>query len=294
MSSVSERLKQSAGGFGSAPKLDVEAYIDMGEHNGRAAFKIYDKTTKQNLFMVRPITGIFIGHAMTLESFDKNAGVNGGTWKSSVYFTKTDNVHLFEPAKDKSAFSGTVDAAIAFLSQKGLVPKKKYSLYILTDKGLLCIKTNVTLGINDSQSCKDQIFDHMVSLVPTTYDAKDASIPKKVHGYLGAIAATNPPKYAKMVIAEEINEDKAIAWGIFDVIDQFKKWREYKQSTGKVTDSDKEPKDESIKSPDLPVYNNAPQAPTKNPFEWGAPAGNAPGKPNFNNDDQGVVDDLPF
>lgn len=281
MSEVTDKLKGLQGGAGSAPKLDVEAYIDMGEHNGKAAFKIYNKEQKQNLFMTKPITGIFIGHAMTLESFDKDAGVNGGTWKSSVYFTKADKVVLFEPNKDKHAFSGTVEEAVAFLSKKGLQTKKRYSLYILTDRGLLCIKTNVTLGINDSQAIKDKIYNYMVSLIPTIYSASDASIPKKVHGYLGAIAAKNPPKYAKMVIAEEINEGKVISWGIFEVIDQFKKWRDYKQSTGKVTESDKEPKDESIASPDLPMSDH--------PF--GNPKPNIPAASNF---DPNEVDDLPF
>ena len=253
MSTLSDRLRGARGGGTNAPKLNVEAYIDMGESNGKAAFKIYSKEKKENLFMSKPITGIFIGHAMTFEAFDKDCGANGGSWKSRVYFAKTDTVFVFEPGKDKHAFKGTVEEALAFLSKRNLIAKKKYGLYILTDRGLLCIKTNVTLGIGDYNTCEKEIDQRMVSLVPTIYDANDASIPKKTHGYLGKIAASNPPKYAKMVLSEEINEEKAISWGIFAVIDEFKAWREYKQKSGKLTEGENGVKDESIASPELPM-----------------------------------------
>lgn len=254
MSTLSDRLKGAQGGGTNAPQLNVVAYIDMGESNGKAAFKIYDKEEKKNLFMSKPITGIFISHAMTFEAFDKDAGPNGGSWKSSVYFAKTDKVFLFEPGKTKpDPFKGTVEEGLAFLTKRGLQPKKKYSLYVLTEKGLVCIKTNVTLGIGDANTCKDGLDQRMVSLIPTIYSANDTSIPKKVHGFLGKIAGTNPPKYAKMVLAEEINEEKAISWGIFEVIEEFKAWRKYKQESGKVTASDAGVKDESIESPELPM-----------------------------------------
>lgn len=281
MSTLSDKLKAAQGGGTNAPQLNVSAYIDMGQIEGKAAFKMYDKENKKQLYSTKPITGVFIGHGMTMEAFDKDMGANGGSWKTSVYFAKTDKLFLFEPGKDKSAFGGTFDKVLAQLTKRGLQPKKKYSVYILTEKGLICIKTNVTLGISDSNVCKDGLADHMVSLIPTIYSATDTSIPKKTHGYLGKIAATNPPNYAKMVLSEAFDEARVMSWGILEVIEEFTAWREYKQKTGKVTQGETGAKDESIASPELPMN---PPLTVAQQYQQ-----NTPPSPNPNE-----VDDLPF
>jgi len=262
MSELTDRLKGAQSGGGSnAPRLNVAAYLDMGNNEGRPAFKIYNKEEKKNIFLSKPILGIFIGHAMQIEAFDKDAGINGGTWSTSFYFNNSDHVTLFEPTKEgqKKKFTGNVEAVLSELGKIRLAPKKRYCLFILTEKGLICVRTNVTLAIADITKLKDDVSQKMILLVPKQYSAEDTSISKKTHGFLGKIAATNPPNYANLITGEEINEEKAIAWGIFEVLEEWRLWKEYKQKTGKPTEGEAKEVDKSIASgPDLPtdpIYN---------------------------------------
>jgi len=291
MSELTDRLRGAQSSGNNAPKLNVVSYIDMGANGNVPAFKIYSKEKKENVYMSRPILGIFVGHAMQIESFDKDAMISGGTWSTSVYFTKEDRITLYEPTKKGQSVKvkGTMDEVLAELSSRNLQAKKRYLIYLLTEKGLICVRTNVSLAIADLGKIKDDIYQKMVMLVPKRYSLDDPNISKTTHGYLGKIAASNPPNYANIITGEEINEEKAISWGIFAVLDEWKAWKEYKATTGKATEGEAKTVDESIKSPDLPtdpVFNKpASQQTTAQSYQ----AAQAPTQLADNE-----VDDLPF
>lgn len=249
MTDLSTRLKetQSGGNNGDAPRLEIARYLDMCNNNGIPSFKWWDKDLKENQFLAKPFVGLFIGHAMQIEAYDKDAGKNGGTYSTSFYFTKADIVTLFEPTANgqKKKMTGTVEAIESELGRIRLNPKKRYCLFILTNSGLLCIRTNVSLAIDNISGIKDKLPYNMLLVTPKIYDPNDKSI-KAAHKHLGKIAATNPPNYAHLSIAEEIQEEKVIQWGVFDVIDTFAKWKAYKQKTGKATEGESPNADQPI------------------------------------------------
>ena len=256
MSELTDRLRGAQGAGSSAPKLNVVGYLDMGlTADGKPGFKFYNKEEKKNMFIIKPLTGIFIGHCLQMEAFDKDARSKGATWNTSYYFQNSDMITLFEPSGDKSKvkMKGTAEEVRAAFGGVKLQYKTKYNILLLTEKGLLMVSTNICLAIGDISPLQKEIADRMLILVPSVYDPESKEIAKSTHKALGPLAASNKPKYARMILGEQINEEKAMSWGILAVIDEFKAWREYKQKFGKVTDGEQPVQNQSIASPDLPM-----------------------------------------
>lgn len=223
MTSFKDKLKESQGsGEGySTPELlkRISMTITMRtDDKVTPKFCYYDKENKVNKFFTSPIEGVLLGVANKFESFDRFLGSKGGTYKSTYYFRKSNEVAVFG---GDEIIRGTVEQAEAILKQKsqGTV-KKRSALFVLTTKGkLVVVETNMSLFISNMNVLEDgATIDKFVKLTPTLYNNK-LEVAKGAKEYLGAMADQNPPKFALIETTDEITEEFATNHGLIEYID---------------------------------------------------------------------------
>lgn len=247
--SYKDKLKKSQrGNFNDAPKLTIAYNFDIKEHptNGKICFSFWDKAEeeeeKTQKFSSKSITGIFLGAALKLTAFSQELGKNGGTYYTSIYFKNTDIVTLFAPGNDGKSikkFSGNIEAVKSFLVNSRCQPKVHRCLYMLTKNGLAKIETNVTIAIDQLNKIEKELTEKKITLTPMLFDPESKTISKRGKEFLSKLAIKNPPKYAEITLGSEITDQEAEEWGIEAAIDEFVAWKEYKETSGNATDTDK-------------------------------------------------------
>lgn len=254
--SYKERLKESQGGMGDIPKLNIVYNFDVRENplnKAEVVFTWYEKKegdTEGSLKTTKkPIEGIFIGAAMRMDAFSPDLGKKGGNYFTSIYFKNSDIVVLMQPGpmgrpekvKDRSGkeVKGNIAEIESFLGSVKCTPKKHRVLYVLTSAGLVKVETNVSISIDHMKRIDKQLTDNKIKLVPKLYSIGDSEISEKTKEILSAFAAKNPPKYAAISLGGEITDEEAEEWKLIEVLDEFMVWKKWKESTaGGVTTAD--------------------------------------------------------
>ncbi len=234
-----ERLKNSQGGGTKYPKLDIVQSFDLkeDEKTGKPMFSWWDSVKEERVFSAKAITGIYIGRAFRASCFDDKFGTNGASYTSAMYMNKS-NVTMFSPT-GSNKMTGHLDEIEIWLRGNGVGDKisKKMCLLILTTGGLMEIRTNVSIGIDELNRFDDKLGSHFVSLTPTLYSVDDEDISKKAHKFLGKFAKKNPPKYAAISIGKQITDEDAEKIGLIKNIDMFEEWSNF-VSTGGVEEEE--------------------------------------------------------
>ena len=249
--SIKDKLRGSQGSSSDYVKLPIVQIYKLKEVDKNPVFAVYDKEEKKDVFSKEPITGIYIGSAMKMSSFDDNIGKNGGQFFSSYYFNK-EKIVLFKPGKTlEKAIVGNMDEVEAWIANNTTSgkPNKKRCFFILTAEGLIEVQTNLSISIDQEKKYKDALSEKYIILIPAQYSKTDKNVGLKTHEILGKLAIKNPPCYACISVGELITEEDFETWGADEVIETFTKWKEQNTKT---------PEKVVPQNEDAPQENDAP------------------------------------
>lgn len=248
MSTARERLKEAQSGGGKTyTKLNIVRSIEVTEKDGKPCFKFYNKDSEEedkNTYFDKPIKGIFIGDAMQMSAFDQNMGANGGQYRTGFYFNKKHKFAIFH--NDRGTFKtdlvGTAEEIEAFIRTNATGnPVKRKVLFILTEKGLVSVTTNMSIAIDHLNKKKEQLESHEITLMPRIYSPNIECVSKSTKDIIGKLAAKNPPKFAEILVGDEIKWEKYLDADA--AIETFIKWR--KEKLGGVEDVVEEEEEET-------------------------------------------------
>ncbi len=262
--SAREKLKggQRSGSGSAGPKLDVSMWLAAaGDTKGVPSFTWYDRVKKEKKFSKKAITGIFLGSAMRISAFSTELGSNGGEYTSSVYFNREMPISVwYRSAKGQTKLcEGNLEFVEEALAKAASdKPSKRQILFILTDKGVVAVETNLSIAIDQLHAATgedENIFiENYIELTPTLYDPEDKSISDKAKKYLGPFAPTNPPKYASISINGDL--DDATIDTALSVIEQYQEWKEHR--IGAVAETTEEAQEEAPVQAKAPVASAMP------------------------------------
>lgn len=266
MSSIRERMKAQAkeGQGQSYTKLSPDFVLSVKEKDGKIGFSYYDKATKENKFIPKPIEGVLVGRCMSAEWFDPTIGQRGGTWATSFYYSK-EKVVLFKPGSQgyEKVMEGNFDEIESYLRSRRVSANAKKAQVILVrmmwgkEPKTVAIKTNISIAITQLKRVdSDMQFDYYIKLTPKKYAEGEVDFDKKTTPATLNLMRTNPPKYASISFDKPINDVEFDSLGAESAIELFNKWlQEQKGSGGEATQTAAPavPKD-TIYNP--PMYNN--------------------------------------
>lgn len=263
-----ELIKQAQGENKTSVKLDVTLRMRTKQaEDGTPAFtyrRLKDDGTYEDVWMNKPIIGYLLGEAMCVEAFEDSIGKNGGTIRSTPYFSK-DRVALYAPTEKKPIFTGTLEQAEQWastqLSSKKL--NKRRLFYIATKGGIIELTTNLSLSIDMTKGVNDSKADCLLSFTPTMYDTADKTISKTTHDILGKFAKKNKPCYAKIAVHKKLEEQDWSDLNLEAGLSNFVEWKKYK------TGSKENAAPFTPESPSQPqrFTGASPEAPTKAPAD---------------------------
>jgi len=258
MSKIEELLKRTQNS--TKEGLQIVARYKMRAENNKVAFVQWNKEEMRNDVSYTPIKGIFIGENMQFGAFDQQYGKNGGSYVSTHYFSNKNRISLYSPS-GKVVLSGNMDKMIEWEKENRLQFKKIKCLFVLTERGLIEIKTNVSIAIDQLKQHRESLKSNFIILAPKLYNRE--GVTKSGQGFLGKLADTNPPKYADISVAETIPDNLITDWDMIKIIES---WEEYvKGINGVELEEDKVEEKTEEKPINVSHMINQPQNNISNP-----------------------------
>lgn len=263
MSVLDELRKRRANNFVSF-KPDIYMDVRKDKDSGKAMLTYWSKENEKLIGTSKPVDGFYLGYGFVMEAFDSKFGNKGGTYKTSVYFKKTDNVNLYNPIGNKETRmpAGDMEASIASYTESAVTVKKKLVLYLVSrEKGtVMAISTNVSIGIEQIQNLvsNQSVNDYWIKVFPAVYSTEDTSL-KKCHKYLGPLAVKNPPNYARIEISDPLDNENLSAINAVEKLDEFEAWKKAiseqqdissEQETAPVANVPKSPAAKQVETPE--------------------------------------------
>ena len=195
---------------GGVPRINVDYKLDMGMNDkNEPSFVFYDKIKERKVFSTAPLTGILIGRGglMQMSAYDRDSKKY---YNSSFYSANKDNIVLFEGGKVVK--KDTVVNCENSLRLLRLIPKKKQVLFVLTEKGLYSIITNIVISIYQMNKIKKRdahVFaEKFIVLNPKRYDPNSVEYSKDVHNILSiSVAQNNMPYFASIEVGADLTEE---------------------------------------------------------------------------------------
>lgn len=280
MADFRDKLKESQGQASTFVKLPIVRTYDMKLVDGTVVFQYWNKAEEKNEGITFPIEGMYIGSAMMFNIFDDNLGRDGGSYISSHYFDR-NQVSIFKPEKGTyvRVYQGDLDGAEKFAGNTtGKQLKKKMCLFVLNEAGLMEIRTNIAIAIENMGKIKDGLSSNYIVLTPELYSPTDTTIAKRVHEILGKLAKGNPPRFARVTLGEPLREEDFNDWGASELVDMYKAYKAQQMAA---------PKPKAQEQPPLPTLKEQSEAENK-PMTYAD-------NPLTNNEiPEDYKDDLPF
>ena len=206
--------------------MRLEMKDDKSSGKGNTAFSYWDRDKEEKVFINKPLTGVLIGSAMKLSSFDKNIGRNGGTITSSIFYKLADNAIAF--ASGEIEFKGTAGSIKEEILNQAGTCKTLRVYYILNENGLYEISTSISFSILEVGGIEPSLFSsNLAVLTPNIYNPSDSKFDARFKKILGKLAETNKPRYASISIGETITDEYAEKIGLEPIIDKYTEFREY-------------------------------------------------------------------
>jgi hypothetical protein len=238
MSNFKDKLKESQGSNSNFPKMQIVSVIEMKEDDltKLPIFARYDKVAEVYVEVPAPIKGIYIGSAIQMSSYSDNLGSKGGNYKSDYYFDNK-KITLFAPqAKGyEKVAQGTKEEVSAYIDKNSTSKAKvRAVMFIATEGGLVAVITNMTIAIDQTNKVKELLSEKVIILNPAKFFEADETISKKAKEYLGKFREKNPPKYAKVVVGEDITQELFDSLNADKHIEDFKKFKEFKTGSAEV------------------------------------------------------------
>lgn len=246
-----------------APKLHVDHYLQLKNIDNKPSFVMF--VDGERKATSKPIEGAIVGIFLRMSAFDDNLGSKGGTYRSTLYNRKADNIAIFD-INGRKTFGGTAEEGEKWLAENSTEgrAKKDQVLLITNDNGVYSVENNLTLGIDSLNLSKAYRYDHTIKFVPTLYSPDDTEISERAKQYLGKFAKNNPPTFVKFYKGKEITDDMAEKWGLEDKLETVKAMKEYMADTPE-TSNEEEAHDPvisnaGVKAPPMPG-NTTPKEP---------------------------------
>lgn len=230
-----DRLQNAQGTKDAAPKLGVVMHLEIkkNENKDNAPGFVYSKKNEttgdwENKFIHKPISGIYLGHAMRLTIFDDELGKNGGSYNSDYYWD-SKNIKLFNPIDKKVEVQGDMEEIVKFAARCTGNASKKQVIFLLTKQGIITITTNLSIAIDQlGNISKDDKVSKMITLTPSLF-SDESAVSNRAKGFLGKFVKKNPPLFADIKVGKEITDEDADIYRIEHYLDIFTTWLEYKQ-----------------------------------------------------------------
>lgn len=274
MTTLSERRKKSQGGTSNFVTLNVTKRYEIGKSSddpNQTVFKWWNKDEKENYESISPIIGIYLGYAIQLVAYSPNLGSKGGSLTSSPYLTP-DKIALFDERGNFIMEDHFLEIQ-SHCNSEGANVKKLELLHIFTkDEGLISVRTNQILAIDQLKRFKEELQGCMMVLTPQQYDPEDKTITTKAKGHLTQLAVTNKPRMAYITIGSEIlQQDETPEYQ--DALTNWEEWVKFKEKGGSdEVKEEKESNDTDSPSPSLSDEQSSPEYDKQPPIDDLEPA----------------------
>jgi len=193
-----------------------------------ASFSWWDKETKERKYTKAPIVGLIMGEAMHLEVFSTREQ----KFYRSDYYSDNSRVKLFAPDGSLAIESDLKSVANYAVSKLGSSPKKKKVLWIATENGVIELRSNLVLAIDQLKNVtRDERMNFLYQFTPHLYDPADPEISATAKEYLGKIAAKQPPSFFKMTKFEPVTDTIDQNSRLKDKLSAFIEWQNNQKSS---------------------------------------------------------------
>lgn len=206
------------------------------------------------------IKGVYIGSFMIIEAWDDSAKVK---YQSSPYFTNDNHVWINDKNKAFGGQQFTPEEAKNALGRKGLNTTTKMVIVLATLKGVVTIKTNSTLWINQFSMIQRAGIheDYVLDITPIAFDPANLIFNKLNPDYYKNMEDKNYPACLHIAQGESITDKVANMWKLDEVFPNF---LAYKESICGVTKKAERVAEQPVKGferlkPEvpLPTFSNA-------------------------------------
>lgn len=234
---------KQAGAGSAGPKLDVAYKFTMKKNEaGEIGFELYVKDENgngTNQMVAKPISGVLLGRCMKASAFDQSFGKNGNSYNTDYYFTNK-KVVLYAPGTGGKVVEGDMEAVESYVGAnvRGAKLKKAMVLFVATDKGLIEISTNLSLGIEQTNKIGEKWLENEVVMTPVLYTPADKEISNKTHEMLNGkarLAEKNPFVWVKLELGAVITPEMEVKLDLEKRSADFLAWKNHK--VGYVADS---------------------------------------------------------
>lgn len=207
-------------------KLET-SIIEVGKNvDSSPCFSVYSKEQKTTVNTNKTIVGVYMGSLRSLSGFS-NAFGNGVTIRSSKILDKDTQLRLYGSELTKEVlkdFVGNIEEAKAkMMSLKATSIKTVIHVFVLTQKGIVEIKTNATLFYNQFDKIKSMAGDYFIEVSAERYSEDNF---EKLDAGFKRLAKSHPPVYANIRVMNDAPITK-IAEQEYDIENYFDKWEKY-------------------------------------------------------------------
>jgi len=172
------------------------------------------------------LKGVYVGSFMIIEAWDDSAKVK---YQSSPYFMNDNHVWINDKNKAFGGQQFTPEEAKNALGRKGLNTTTKMVIVMATLKGVVTIKTNSTLWINQFSKIQRAGIheDYVLDICPIAFDPANLIFNKLNPDYYKNMKTKNYPACLLIVQGESITDKVANNWKLDEI---FTNYLAYKDS----------------------------------------------------------------
>lgn len=166
------------------------------------------------------IKGVYVGSFIIIEAWDDSAKVK---YQSSPYFTNDNHVWINDKNKAFGGQQFTPEEAKNALGRKGLNTTTKMVIVLANLKGVVTIKTNSTLWINQFSMIQRAGVheDYVLDITPIAFDPANLIFNKLNPDYYKNMEAKNYPACLHIFQGESITDKIANNWRLDEVFTNF-------------------------------------------------------------------------
>ena len=166
------------------------------------------------------LKGVYVGSFMIIEAWDDSAKVK---YQSSPYFTNDNHVWINDKNKAFGGQQFTPEEAKNALGRKGLNTTTKMVIVMATLKGVVTIKTNSTLWINQFSKIQRAGIheDYVLDICPIAFDPANLIFNKLNPDYYKNMETKNYPACLLIVQGESITDKVANNWKLDEIFTNY-------------------------------------------------------------------------
>ncbi len=203
------------------------SYLDCKD----SSFSWWDNEAQQRKTSKDPIIGIIIGEAMKLEVYSTREE----KFYRSNYYLNSRDVKLYSPDGKLVKQGSLKEISNYAIASLGSHPKKKKVLWIATEKGVVELRSNLVLAIDQLKPfSRDNKVSYTFKFTPHLYEPTDIDVSNSTKEILGKIAAKQPPTFVKINKHEQITNLIEDRYQLEEKLTSFIDWRNHHTSNSEI------------------------------------------------------------